>query len=147
MFLLFSKYNTVYVLYAKTSEFTKKHFKINLGKNIFFINRIQAYSWFLKNWGTKGETKIYLRPKICVFQAIWPYLENSKKKTTTVFYLSERIFLKFKVKSTVKPVLSSHTREAQKWLLEAGGCLIEVNISTNLTFGTFCLAASDRLVV
>ena len=32
-------------------------------------------------------------------------------------------------------MLSSHTREAQKCLLKAGGCFIEVNISTKLTFG------------
>jgi len=36
---------------------------------------------------------------------------------------------------TVKPVLSSHPREAQKWPLKAGGCLIEVNIRTKLKFG------------
>ena len=36
---------------------------------------------------------------------------------------------------TVKPVFSSHTREAQKWLLKAGGCLTEVNISTKLMIG------------
>ena len=37
--------------------------------------------------------------------------------------------------STVNPVLNSHTREAQKWLLKAGGCLNELNISTNWKFG------------
>jgi len=37
--------------------------------------------------------------------------------------------------TTVKPVLSSHPRKARKWLLKAGGCLMEVNISTKLKFG------------
>jgi len=46
---------------------------------------------------------------------------------------------------TVKPALSSHPREAQKWLLRAGGCLAEVNINTKLNLGTFCMAAKDRL--
>jgi len=38
------------------------------------------------------------------------------------------------VEKTVKPVLSSHTSEAKKWLLRAGGCLMEVNIITQLKF-------------
>ena len=33
---------------------------------------------------------------------------------------------------TDKPVLSSHTRESQKWPLKAGGCLMEVTIRTKL---------------
>jgi len=32
------------------------------------------------------------------------------------------------------PVISSHQREAQKWPLTAGGCLMEVNIRTKLKF-------------
>jgi len=32
-------------------------------------------------------------------------------------------------------VLSSHTRKGQKWLLKTGGCLTEVNFSTNIMFG------------
>jgi len=36
---------------------------------------------------------------------------------------------------TVKPVLSSHLREAQKWSLKAGAFLMEVNIRTKLKFG------------
>jgi len=37
--------------------------------------------------------------------------------------------------STVKPVFSSHPREAQKWPLKAGAFLMEVNIRTKLKFG------------
>ena len=37
--------------------------------------------------------------------------------------------------SSIKPVLSSHPREAQKWPLKGGGCLMEVNIRTKLKFG------------
>jgi len=36
---------------------------------------------------------------------------------------------------TVKPVLSSHPREVQKWPLKAGAFLMEVNIRTKLKFG------------
>jgi len=36
---------------------------------------------------------------------------------------------------TVKPVLSNTKGKHKKWLLKAGGCLTEVNIRTNLTFG------------
>jgi len=31
-------------------------------------------------------------------------------------------------------MLNSHPREAQKWLLKAGGCLLEVKIRTKLKF-------------
>jgi len=56
-----------------------------------------------------------------------------------------------RLSSTVKPVLGSHTREAQKvaaqgrWLLKAGGCLIKVNISTKLTFGNIFIGCFRQI--
>ena len=52
-------------------------------------------------------------------------------------------------RTTVKPVFSSHTREAQKWLLKAGSYLTEMNISTHVTFGKklfVCLGQVDCLI-